>query len=232
MCKIHVTLHDSEHKLAGMQSISTSVKSNPVCQARIKKALEENDFECVCLHCFAENQLNYKISLKEHLENNVKALTERLLTDEEIEEINLYTAFVRIESFGDTRNVIQAMNYLKIIESNPDLHFGVWTKNLAHYVKAFEKMGKPSNMTLVFSSSHLNAKESIPKKWMKWIDHRYTVYDNGAYEEAVEEGSAPCNGISCKACGHKCYKMGTFDIAEKVRGKKSEKALTNRKNRI
>lgn len=87
-------------------------------------------------------------------------------------------------------------------------------------------------MTLVFSSSHLNVMEAIPKKWIKWVDHRFTVYDKGEYEKAVNNGSASCNGISCKACKHKCYKKGTFDIAEKVRSKKSEKTLNNRKNRI
>lgn len=48
--QIHVTDHDKKHKLAGLQSISTSVLVNPICEQR------RLDKDSPCFNCYACNQ--------------------------------------------------------------------------------------------------------------------------------------------------------------------------------
>ena len=223
MANVHVTMHDEEHKLCGMQSVNTSVKCNPICIARIRKAMEENDDKCICISCFADYQLNYKASLQRALTENTRILTSHDLTDEEIASINLYTRFVRIESFGDVQNVTQAKNYIRIMYANPDIGFGVWTKNYGIWFMAFNALGKPENCSFVVSSVHLNKIDSFPAKYERYVDHVFTVYDVEDYDALeTSEDYTLCAGIQCKACGYKCYKKNTpRNVFEKIRGKKN-----------
>lgn len=205
--RIHVTTHNRETKLAGIQSISTSVLLNPICAKR----------RCnggVCEKCYAAKLTAYRGTLEHCLERNTEILTTHLLENWEIPQFD--TVLGRIESFGDVMNVTQARNYLRIIRANPMTNFGVWTKNPGIWLAAFhQEGGKPDNMSFVLSSFTLNAPDTVPQYIAEFVDHVFTVYDAEHYDYVGKPEE--CAGLSCAKC-RKCYKRGgSFHIAEKLR---------------
>ena len=220
--RIHVTNHSADYKLRGIQSISTSVRLNPICEKR----------RCnggVCAKCYAMSQTGYKKTLRLCLERNTEILTSHLLEDWEIPQFD--TLLGRIESFGDVMNVTQARNYLRIIRRNPFTQFAAWTKNPGIWLAAFhQEGGKPENMTFVLSSFTLNAPDPVPAYIAEFVDHVFTVYDAEHYD--FEGKPEECAALSCATC-RKCYQRGgSFHIAELLRtggGKKKTAKKTDKK---
>ena len=211
--KVWVTDHTKGTKLAGIQSINTSVVLNPICQKRSKNP------NSVCAKCYAENLLRMRKALAEHLEENTHILT-MPMNDIQIATVPVSSYFVRIESFGDVANVEQCKNYIRIINAHPMQQFGAWTKNIGLWARAFEELGKPANLSMVFSSPRVNERGKVEPKYRKWIDHRFTVWTKAEYERRrFAGGCTACAGISCiSQCGCKCYKKDTsFDIDEQLR---------------
>ena len=104
------------------------------------------------------------------------------------------------------------MNYLRIIKTHPWINFGVWTKNVPLWIRAFAlEGGKPVNMKFIVSSPKINEKVEIPEEWLPYIDHRFTVYD----AEFAREHSIVinCGGAKCATCRN-CYGEGPFDVCE------------------
>lgn len=222
--KLHITIPSNEHKLAGGTGINTSVRNNPICAARRNKAIAEHDYNHVCINCYADTIAGAYNSLEECLEYNQHILTTRLLSQEEIESLPVYTLYVREEMFGDVSNLLQARNYTRIARYLLDHKVAVWSKNHNIYYHAFELEGKPDNLSYVWSSSHLDEVETIPEKYLSMVDHRFTVATTReSYERLLREtpGAKPCAGISCfrspcaGGCGAICYNKGTaFDLIE------------------
>ena len=217
-----VELYQTEHagKLENVPSISTCCLLNPACLARMMNGA------AVCSQCFSNSLLSFRKGLKLTTSKNFYILngTEiknapRIKWTKKMLQVN-HTRIVRIESFGDVASVQQAINYIRIIQANPDCNFGVWTKNLNFWVQAFRKVGKPKNMTLVFSSLELNKFSEIPEWARPWVDHRFTVFTK---EWLTEHGMCSnCAGISCAMC-QRCYRKDTeFDIIEILRPKKKK----------
>lgn len=208
--EIWVTLHDKRHKLHDMQSISTAATLNPICTARART-------DSVCAKCYANAQLKYKKSLREHLEQNFRILTARLLTVFEAERVKISTLLARIESFGDVADVIQARNYIRIIATHPETRFGVWTKNLAIWNEALDLEGKAENMTLVYSSPKVNERAMLSEREGRYVDHIFTVWTPEVYDEIFIGSASECAGLSCMEC-RKCYcKGGSYYIDERLR---------------
>ncbi len=217
-------INQTEHKgkMEFVPSISTSCRCNEFCQARMRNG------ENVCAECFADSLLAFRWSLEEALEQNSKLLSERLLTEQEIDSVvirwtpkmlegnpNLYT---RIESFGDVRNVIQARNYIRIIKRNRNCNFAIWSKNWRLWFIAFQMEGKPDNCTFVLSSLKLNVQDLIPSEMEQYVDHVFTVYD--ADYIAANGIETNCAAESCAKCG-RCYRKNRADlyVNEKLRKK-------------
>ena len=232
---IHTTVPDSAHKLAGGTGINTSVRNNPICAARRQKAIETEDYSCVCIECYADNICGAYGSLEKALEYNQYILTHRILAKDEILQIPIWTLYVREEMFGDVTNLIQAINYVNIAKYRPDKKVTVWSKNHNIYYNAFKKCGKPENMNYVFSSVHLDEIEEIPDYMRPYVDHRFTVATTEEkYNELLKTipNSRPCAGISCfkpvecGGCGAVCYEKNKyFDLIELQRkpgGKKNK----------
>lgn len=209
MQKIHITMHEKTHKMAGFQSVSTSVLENPICQAR------RTDPESVCAKCYADHLCRYRKPLQNCLSRNFEILNAGLLTEREALRVVFDTRYARIESFGDVASVTQARNYIRIIRANPDTDFGIWSKNAGIWQKAFELEGKPDNSTFVLSSIHLNRIDEVKPEWQSFVDHVFTVWSPDQYIYAGTPHE--CAGIKCRTC-LKCYKRGTeFIINEKLR---------------
>lgn len=206
---VWVTTHSDGTKLDGLQSISTSVLSNPLCQARRKCP------DSICAHCYAETLCKCRTTLDEHLADNAEILSARLLTEEEAALVPIHSLYARIESFGDVRDVMTARNYIRIIRNHPFQHFGIWSKNPNLWAQAFDAEGKPSNCTYVHSSMYLNKREN-PGYW--FIDHVFTVWTPEVYDAEIRGTETECAGLSCLKC-LKCYKkdMMPFYIDERKR---------------
>lgn len=209
------TEHDFKSKMGGVPSFSTCCLMNPYCIARMKNG------EAVCSHCFSAALQKIRKGLK-----LTTSLNFVILNEQEIKEAPKVKwtpkalginpdLLVRIESFGDAASVLQVLNYLALVRANPNCRFGAWTKNLKFWVDAFELVGKPANLTLVFSSLRINMPDAIPSWALKWVDHRFTVYTR---EFLAAHGiCSNCAGISCATC-QRCYRTDTeFDIIEILR---------------
>ena len=209
------TEHDFKSKMAGIPSISTCCEMNPRCVARMLNG------EAVCSKCFANSLMKVRKGIKLTTGQNFA-----ILNAKEIEEapklhwtpkalaINPHR-LSRIESFGDVASVLQAANYIRIARGNTDCKWAAWSKNDDLWCEAFERYGKPKNLKYIHSSLKINVPDEIPAKYLKWVDHRFTVYTE---EYLLEHGiKSNCAGISCVSCEN-CYEDDKpFDIIEKLR---------------
>ena len=202
MSRLHIT---DKHtgKMEGMQSISTSCKTNPYCaeHAKVKGS--------VCEKCYAQRQMKMYKQMSPCYERNAEILTKSILEDDELPVIN--AAYFRFESFGDLINVNQVVNYFNICKKNPDVHFALWTKNPMLIKPVADQ--KPDNLQIILSSLFLNEKADISK--MPFIDKVFTVYD----KETIEKDNIDinCGARSCLKC-HKCYvKNDIININEKLK---------------
>ena len=206
---IHVTTHDKSHKMAGIQSISTSVLDNPICQYRRKVP------GTVCEKCYADHLCRYRKSLQNCLSRNLSILSGHLMDQQECLRVPIDTAYARIESFGDVANLTHARNYIRIINANPQTQWGIWSKNLEIWMEAFDIEGKPENCSFVLSSTFLNAPAQLPQFKRAYVDHVFTVWTKDRYDFAGTP--TECAGLSCRTC-LKCYRRDTpFEINEKLR---------------
>ena len=209
------TEHSTESKMGGIPSISTCCLMNPLCVARMQNG------EAVCSHCFSNALMKIRAGLKLTTGQNFAILNSQEIA--EAPELHWTPKalkinpdkLMRIESFGDVASTLQAINYIRIAKANADCKSAVWTKNLKFWVEAFEREGKPDNMTLVFSSLNINRADFIPDWARPYVDHRFTVYTAEWLEAHGIKSN--CAGISCASC-QKCYHKNTaFDIIEILR---------------
>ena len=179
-------------KLEGICSISTSVFDNCFCKAKQKIK------DCICKFCYAFNQQSYQTGLKEHNILNGFILRNVLIPVEAFKALQLLFPYLRIESFGDVANVIQARNYIRIIKAHPEKLCTIFSKNILIWDEAFKLEGKPENTTYVHSSFHINKPDRIDLTRFTFVDHIFTVYTK---EFAKEHNIViNCGGRKCLDC--------------------------------
>lgn len=192
------------NKLEGICSISSSVHDNCFCKAR--RILKD----CICSHCYAHNQQSYQTGLKEHNILNGIILRNILIPVKYFKLLRIVFPYIRIESFGDVQNVIQARNYIRIIKAFPEKRCAIWSKNIMIWKQAFVAEGKPKNTTYVHSSSYVNKPEEIDKKQYPFVDHVFTVFTKKYAKE--NNITINCGGRKCLDCIIKkinCYYRNT-----------------------
>lgn len=213
----HSPVHVSDYmsgKMEGIPSISTSCLVNPICIKRMQ------DGESVCYHCFAAATLERYTAAGSHAENNFHLLNSEVLPLEMLPRFK-NVAIVRIESFGDVASVTQAINYLNICRVNPFITFAAWTKNAAIWNAAISKVGKPENLSLVYSSFKLNtpaaAREYFTGSGENNFDHVFTVYDKATCE-FYGDGFVNCGARDCSTC-RRCYRKESaeFNVREMLK---------------
>ena len=200
MVKALWIVNHMSNKLEGICSISSSVHDNCFCKAR--QAIKN----CICSHCYAANQQAYQTGLKEHNILNGIILRNVLIPVRFFKLLVIIFPYLRIESFGDTANVIQARNYIRIIKAFPGKRCAIWSKNIAIWEKAFAAEGKPKNTTYVHSSSFVNKPDNIDLNRYWFVDHVFTVYDKKFAKE--HNIIINCGGRKCMECIKKrinCY---------------------------
>ena len=196
-------------KMEGINSIGTSCVENPFCIKR-----RENG-DSVCSHCYAATYMKMRKALKDHLAENAKILTTRLLEGREIPVTNSH--IFRFESFGDLYNTTHLANYILIAERNPFTQFGLWTKNIWVLDEMFNKNGiaKPKNLSIVVSSPIMNKEIELDRKRYWFVDHIFTVYDKKFIEK--NNVNINCGSKNCLEC-QICYYANTdFYVKEKLK---------------
>ena len=219
--QLHIVHHQNtetrKSKLAGINSLSTSCLDNLFCLERMKKA------DCICSHCYADTQQKTQLALQDR--NTINGIILRNI----IIPVNAWkkyfpksdlSKFFRFESFGDTANKTQAINYINICKAFPKVHFAIWTKNPGIFYFAFDETeGKPENLSFIVSSDKINIPRAYIKDVYKFTDHVFTVYDK-PYIKA-NNININCGGRSCMECIKQkkaCYFTGTeYEISEQLK---------------
>ena len=204
-------VNHNDNKLEGLKSLSSCCLDNPFCIARML------DPDCICSHCYAGAQQSYQAGLADH-----NVINGYILSNVEIPvgiwriafSLKVFDcSFFRIESFGDVKNYIHALNYHHFISAFPSVTFAVWTKNVTLWEKVLNDHGKPANMVYIVSACELN---TVPEKVSGYADHVFTVYT----KEYIESYNVVINcRKKCAECikdKANCYFHGTeFYINEK-----------------
>ncbi len=196
---IKLTL-DHTGKMEGIDSLSTSVLLNPNCQKNQKCS------GSICEHCYAETLANMYKGLGAKLESNTKELTERILLDSELPDLENREIF-RLEAFGDLNNETQLINYINIALKNPKVQITLYTKMYKLVRDYFKDHDVPDNFTLIISSFYINKPVDLTfikelGKFKQGQLKSFTVYDKDFIKKhpalKINCGARACN--SCRIC--------------------------------
>lgn len=192
---LHFTLNH-QGKMKGMQSLSTSCTCNKYCKSRSKST------STVCAHCYAQRRMKIYKNLEKCLIKNTKILTEQVIPKENLPIIN--ALYFRLEAFGDLNNTTQVINYFNLCKKNPDVKFGLWSKNL-WLIEATINDGnsKPKNLQIIYSIPFLNDRNDNIFILYPFVDKIFTVFEKNFIKKNDIEIN--CGAKSCLSCG-KCYK--------------------------
>ncbi len=190
---LHISKHDG--KLKGFFSLSTSTLSNPFCQKMMKVP------GTICSKCYAGKLESFRASLRGHLEDNSRKLSEPLSDSELPNLVNM--KYFRINSFGELINHHHLNNIIRIAELNPQTTVALWTKRV-DLIQNIQT--KPSNLILIVSSPFLNHRAVKPTI----ADKVFTVHT----KDDLSDYNCSRNCASCL----KCYTVGdeTTFIEEEV----------------
>lgn len=203
--------HNMSGKMEDVLAISTNCEVNPYCRARHLKGVG------ICNACYAQAYEKIRYSLRANTTLNAELLTQSIIPWNVIPKI--YTDIVRIESFGDIANIIQAENYLRMAIVNPDVRFGWWTKNPNFIHKALQKYHNgevPENVQVILSSITLNKEAKVNPKFKYFISKIFTVYTLCWFKENNIDMHSfiNCGARSCKEC-QRCYHDSSYNIENK-----------------
>lgn len=192
---LHISTHSG--KMTGIQSVSTSTKHNPFCQAAQK--VEGS----VCAKCYARTYEAMRPSLLKALDRNSEVLKE-VLPMSSLPYVN--ASIFRFSSFGELLNTHHAVNLLNTAYKNPETMFALWTKRANLVQAAIRRVGLPDNINLIYSAPMIDKKPKLPKYFTK----SFTVYSKNSDQKFN------CAAKSCVTC-RLCYtKNDVTEIAEKL----------------
>ena len=101
------------------------------------------------------------------------------------------------------------INIMNIIEKNPSVIFGFWSKRTDLIFPYFKLFPKPKNVIMIYSNPKKN---HIMNKIPKYFDK---VFNNVYKDNYIDEQN--CTGQKCRDC-LKCYQFDTTNkIVEKVK---------------
>ena len=211
---LQVSYHDSG-KIEGLNSIDSCASYCSFCQM-MQKAAEGNPNH-ICGHCYARRGMLTITSVKNRHELNMLILAN---VNFEIDDFIALTAgMTRFNCDGDFDGVIHAGNAIKIAIANEGVRFALWSKNYKAVQEAKKLYGSPKNLISIASSPIIDQQIPLPEGF----DYTFTVYSTKEkVEEAIKNGSMPCNGRKCRSDGYACY-VGKWpkgsNIAELLRKK-------------
>lgn len=202
---------DHTGKMEGIKSLSTSVLLNPNCQhnQEIKGS--------ICEHCYAECLAKMYSALGARLARNTATLIEPL-SDVDIISTDGEEIF-RLEAFGDLNNTTQLDNYMRIVQSNPNTRFTLYTKMYTLVEEYFTTHKAPDNFTLVISSMMVNLPmhilyEKLKNNFALGQLKVFTVY-NKEYIAEHPELKINCGSKACNKC-RICYNKNSIVYVNEI----------------
>lgn len=219
-------------KIGGIYSLFDSTASFCTLCESMRRLAEDYDTrrasdpetpDVICKYCYDRAQeQSFKASniLPRHW-LNMKMLSLFNIPSEYLKCWNFSKANIcRFDSSGDIENQTHAENLVKIAYNYPEIHFALYSKNIALVNKVFDKYGKPANLRFIQSSYFID----IPGMKSSHADVVFTVYTADKINNAISGGACECNGKKCAECGFKCYlpeNIGGWNsganVAEKLR---------------
>lgn len=215
MNKIHITEYH-EGKMLGMQSLSTSCASNPICLKNHKIT------GSICEKCYAQTLLKMRPRLKTRLEENVSLLADRIVPWDELPWIN--ANIFRFEAFGDLHNTVQLQNYVNMAKKNSHCRFALWTKNYDVAYDFFSQNPVPDNMNILLSSLMINVPVNTARFKALGIPVKtFTVYRlEYAEDNAVEINCGAKRCMECRLCYEKNDRNEIRELLKSDQAKKRE----------
>lgn len=215
------SFHD-DGKIEGASSCDSSCNGCEFCQ-KMREAAKGN-VRHICNYCYDAAQEARWINVKNRHQLGMLIMSNVRFTERELMRVSL-AVITRINSSGDTPNKTYALNMITLAKVNEDAcKVAYWAKNAAPIIAACDEIGKPRNLTLVYSCPIINATCPLPK----YFDYVFIVASSEErVQEFIKSGACECNGKKCKDCGFKCYKhewaQGSV-IVELLRAKKGQLA--------
>ena len=206
-------------------------KRHITCKKAVEMLEKIGCHTSVCIFCYANKAQQWQEGARNKFQANGEYL--KVLRDaEELPEIT--PAFIngmlvyRLEAEGDTHNVDQARNQIRIVNRPiySNVNFAVWTKNPEYIWKAIcAEGGKPKNLQIVLSSLKVNVPDihnferynalCIAKFGYPLFDKLFTVWTEKGAAAAGQEfnccGSAGNRDRKCKNCLN-CYKASDYNV--------------------
>lgn len=181
---LYATVHKSrkgeKSKMDGLVSINTNPTMNPFCNKMRSK-------DTICKSCYSKRYEYFPNTVK-RLTDNTNILLSKDFDIKCVPNLNTYR-FVRLHSFGELINSTHYRNLLSIVKAFPDTTFTLWTKRK----EIVQKIEKPTNLILIYSSPKLNKVSALPDKF----DKVFTVFDKD-FEGVDINCQKQC--ISCLKC--------------------------------
>lgn len=200
-----VKVSNMNGKLITLQAISTNTRTNQFC-IDMKNVKKDN---WICVECYSHKTLEagvYK-ALEPALQHNSKVLAFARLEPEQMPKFKKKTQYVRLSAHGDLINDLHLENLILIVNANPDISFGLWSKRADLVKRYFAKNPIPKNLQLVYSNPVVN-------KLMKRAPAPFHRTFNNVTHKGYQEN---CTGQKCKDC-LLCYTdSGVKTIVEKVK---------------
>lgn len=202
MSKSPVHITKLTGKLEGFRSISVDTTSNEYC-------IKMNKTSAICGSCYSMKMLKgFRKNAQPALERNSKLLSERVIWNYELPTIK--DKYFRFDAHGELHNIIHLINYVNIVEHNPDTNFSLWTKRKDLIRRYAKECGPfPKNLRLIYSNPVIDKViPDVPEYFHQTFNNVTDKYD----------GVQQCTGQKCKDC-LLCYgpKVTEQTIVEKVK---------------
>ena len=164
MEQLKITTHVKTGKLAGFQSLNTSVEKNEYCQK-----MRAND--SICKACYAATMEKRYKGLRDNIQSNGDILSGRILERHELPRT--FATVFRLHSTGELINETHLINFILIAQDNPQTRFVLWTKRVDIVNKTLAKRSLPDNLKLIYSNPKIDSKDIKPPKH---FDKVFSVY--------------------------------------------------------
>lgn len=186
MNTLKITTHDKNGKLAGFQSLNTTVLNNNFC-SKMRKT------DSVCKSCYASTMEKRFKGLRTNINTNSELLSSSILDGHDLPFINANV--FRFHSTGELINDTHFINFINIAKKNPHCFFTLWTKRKSIINKVLSTTDKPANLSLIYSISKLNVSSPIlPKNF----DKTFSVHTKANPSKVGINCTGKC--ASCMLC--------------------------------
>ena len=185
---LKLTKHVNTGKLAGFQSLNTSVLQNDYCTK-----MRAND--SICSSCYAANMEKRYKGLRDNIVSNGELLSNSIIDRDQLPYLFNMSVF-RLHSTGELINETHFVNFINLALKNKQVRFVLWTKRIDIVNKVLRSLKLPSNLDLIFSNPKVNSQDIEPPKHFIKVFSVYT-------KDGAEGLDINCRS-KCKDCMN-CY---------------------------